>query len=108
MNGRAAAAGDTDSRVSSGEGDAVGVDGNAHQEDVIEADVQSVLEEMATSFKSFSETVFAKSLYETPVFLSVGAFASLEGYPRAPPRLSFRMRKISPTNEYSRVAPCCF
>jgi hypothetical protein len=34
---------------------------SAHEGDVIEADVQSLLEEMAASFKSFSETVFAKS-----------------------------------------------
>lgn len=33
----------------------------ALEADTIEADVRSLLEEMASSFKSFSETVFAKS-----------------------------------------------
>lgn len=36
-------------------------------EDVIESDVQSLLEEMAATFKSFSETVFAKGT--SPRFL---------------------------------------
>lgn len=31
--------------------------------DVIEADVRNLLEEMASTFKSFSETVFAKSKF---------------------------------------------
>lgn len=34
-------------------------------EDAIESDVQNLLEEMATTFKSFSETVFAKGMFSS-------------------------------------------
>lgn len=37
--------------------------------DVIEADVRNLLEEMASTFKSFSETVFAKSKSSLDPFL---------------------------------------
>lgn len=37
-------------------------------EDAIESDVQNLLEEMATTFKSFSETVFAKGASSSSTF----------------------------------------
>lgn len=39
---------------------------NGDDEDAIESDVQNLLEEMATTFKSFSETVFAKGAFVFP------------------------------------------
>lgn len=60
MNGRAVAEA-TGSELPSRIAEPTSVTNDARHENVIEADVRSVLEEMSASFKSFSETVFAKS-----------------------------------------------